>query len=357
MKTKEQVTELLTHFRHAGDQTMEFDEEAILAAYQKNKSSQSLAIKILSIFGGLLASLAFTGFLFVSGIAKSEEVLLGLGIISIIGSLWMNQKQDKIIMDTIRVSAFLMGFTLLGVGLAELDTNESIICSVFIMLSCISLILTRNYILSFVSVLILNGSIITLLICNNAYNLIPIYTAVLALATTYFLFKEARIITKIRKRAGSYDPVRAGLVCALLSALILTSQSGIYPVSPAYFWLCAVIMIAAILRLTPELSGILEITTTGHKIMIYLFVVLSLLPTVPSPAISGALLVMLLSFLRNYKTGFVLGVLTFIYAVCHYYYDLSFTLLTKSMLLGATGLLFLIIYLYTHKKLMPDENV
>jgi len=94
-----------------------------------------------------------------------------------------------------------------------------------------------------------------------------------------------------------------------------------------------------------------------YKSGIYALSILLLLPTVLSPAISGAILIILLSFLVNYKTSLVIGIAAFIYFVSQYYYDLHFTLLTKSILLFSSGILFLGLYLLTHKKLTSNEKI
>jgi len=81
------------------------------------------------------------------------------------------------------------------------------------------------------------------------------------------------------------------------------------------------------------------------------------LPTAFSPVILGILLIILLSFLVNYKLGLSVGILTFIYFICQYYYDLNYTLLTKSILLFSSGILFLIFYIFIHKYLGSNEKI
>jgi uncharacterized membrane protein len=105
------------------------------------------------------------------------------------------------------------------------------------------------------------------------------------------------------------------------------------------------------------LFKVLNINKTQHKVGIYIATVFVLLPTVFSPAISGAILLILLSFYVNYKTGLVLGVAAFLYFISQYYYDLNLTLLTKSILLFSSGVLFIALYLFTHKKLTTNEKV
>jgi len=357
MKNKDEIKALLDYFQNTEDKPLKFDEDVIFSAYQKDDDNQSLTIKILSIFGGLLASLAFLGFLFIAGLYNSDVALLVLGGIFIAGSIWINKEYDKIIIDTVSVSSFIIGFILIGFGCEQLKINENGLSIIFIIIAFCSLNVVQNYILSFVSVLIINGSILTLIISNKGYDLIHIYVSALALTITYIFLKEAKIITTNKVLSKLYNPVKTGLIFSFLSGLFFLGKKGILPVSPDYIWLSSIVIISVIVYLTSTLFNVLNITETRHKISVYIFTALALLPTALSPAISGAILIILLCFMVNHKTGLVLGIIAFIYFIAQYYYDLNFTLLTKSILLFSTGVLFIALYLFTHKKLTKNEKV
>jgi hypothetical protein len=356
MKTKEHIEVLLAHIAN-GDEKVQYDAGAIIATYQKHDHGhQSIAVKILSVVGGILASLAFIGFLFLVGLYDSEVGLFFLGAVSIAGSALLSRKADKIIMDTLCVSFFIIGFVLLGVGLDKMQVNANIIFTVFIGIAFCSLVFVQTYILSFVALLIVNGSILTLILSNRQYNLVSLYVAVMALLMAWFFLKESAIITSNKALSRLYNPLRTGLVFSFLAGLVLVGKNGLVHAYFSYSWLCSVVIIAAIVYVVFQLFAILNITKMQHKILISVFTVLVLLPTLSSPAISGAILIILLSFLINDKTGFVLGVLAFIYFISQYYYDLNITLLTKSILLFSSGILFIVIYLFTHIKLGTNEK-
>lgn len=357
MRNKDDIKELLEYFQNTEENLLNFDEEAIISDYQKNNDNQSLSIKILSVFGGILASLAFLGFLFIAGLYDSNMGLLIFGGIFIAGSIWLNKEYDRIVIDTISVSSFIIGFILLGFGCEQLEINENSISIIFIIVALVSLSIVQNYILSFVSVLIINASILTLIISNNTYNLIHLYVSVLALTMTYIFLKEAKLITTNKAFSKLYNPVRIGLIFSFISALVFLGKKGLLPVTPDYIWLSTIIIVSAIIYLLSYLFDVLNITKIQHKAGIYILSVLLLFPTALSPAISGAILIILLSFMVNYKTGLAIGIISFIYFISQYYYDLNFTLLTKSILLFLSGILFIGLYLFTHKKLTSNEKV
>ena len=357
MRNKENIKEVLIYLQTTEDKVLDFDEGVIYEAYQKDNDNQSLAIKILTVFGGILASIMFLGFLYLSGLQNSEKGLLAVGAICIAGAVWVTKVYDKIIIDTVSISSFIIGFILLGIGFNLQGIKENTIFIIFIIIAICSLCIVQNYILSFISILIIHGSILKLIMSNNNHDLIYIYVSALALMVTYFFLKEAGMITGGKRLSRLYNPIRIGLILSFLSGLIFFGKKGILALSPNYTWLCSLTLIATIIYCVYILLDLLNVIKTQYKVSIYLASILLLLPTVFSPSISGAILIILLSFLVNYKTGFVFGIIAFIYFISQYYYDLEFTLLTKSILLFSSGVIFLTLYLFTHKKLTSDEKV
>jgi len=53
----------------------------------------------------------------------------------------------------------------------------------------------------------------------------------------------------------------------------------------------------------------------------------------------------------------VLGIITLIYFIVQFYYDLSINLLFKSILMLVSGALFFALYWLVTKKLNADENI
>lgn len=217
--------------------------------------------------------------------------------------------------------------------------------------------LMKNHILSFVSVLLINGFIYALLSNNNLYDWIHLQVAVLAFLLTLLFLKEAKILTMRNFISRIYNPLRAGIIVSFIAGLFMVSKSGIFRVSRDHVGISSTIIIISAVYLLSKVCKLLLITRKSHKILVYVIAYIVLLPTILYPMISGAILVILLSFLHNYKTGLVIGIATFIYSISQYYYDLNFSLLTKSILLFVSGALFLLLYLFTHKKLNSDEKI
>ena len=357
MKHREDIQAMIQSIPPPEEGSWIFDEESIMHAYQKDDDHQSLSVKILSVFGGLMGSLAFLGFLFIAGLYNSRASLLFFGILFIAAAIWLHKKYNKIIMDTLSVAFFIIGFLQVGFGCLQLDLTVDFVCIVFIIVVLASLTFVQNYMLSFVSVLIIHGSILTLVLAHEAYEFLHLYNATLAGGLMYLSFQEANIIASRKLLSKIYNPLKTGLLFSFLSVLTLLSKRGLFAVSSEYIWFSSIALIAMICYFIHRLLLYLELRNNKVRIVIYLLTFLALLPTVWSPAITGALLIILLSFMVHHRTGFALGILFFIYFIALYYYDLDITLLTKSILLCTTGLFFVALYLYTAQKMKINEEV
>lgn len=357
MKNKAPIEELLNSIQQEVENKWQLDLKSIASHYSEREIHQSLAIKILSIFGGVLASISFIGFIFLVGMMQSGFNYLLIGCIGIIAPIWSNNKQDKIILDTICICSFIIGFVFLGIGMSQFHVSDQIICFIFIGIAATTLFLIKNYILSFISILIANGCLITLIHINKILGALPVYTGFLSILLTFFLLKESKIIASRNMLAKLYQPLRIGLIVCFISALFVLCVHWILPFPGKHIWLSSIIIILNILYVITQLFQILNVSEMKNKIVIYILSLVILLATTYVPSISGSLLMILLCYLVNYKTGFVMGIVAFVYFICQYYYDLNFNLMTKSILLFSSGVFFLILFLITQKKLNTHEKV
>ena len=342
---------LLSSIRLSEGERFECDEKAILDAYVvQNENLSNLAIKILSIIGGFIAMLAFLGFLMLAGLYDSEFGLLIFGIIFIVTAIWLNKAYNKLIVDTFSVSLYVLGFTLLTFGLFEMDLSSNLIAVLVLLIALSSLFITQNFIISFISILTVSGSFLFLILFNQYYHLIHLYVALYTVALAFLFLKEAKLISLNTIISKLYNPLRIGLVFSLLFGLIILSNQFIIPISQNYLWISSIVIGLVVVYLVFTILKINEINALKSKVMIYALSAAILATTLFSPAILGAMIIILLSFLVNYKTGLVIGIISIIYFISQYYYDLSFTLLTKSIILFSSGILFLLLYLLTVKK-------
>lgn len=315
-----------------------------------NRIKQTLAIKILSIFGGLLSSAAFWGFLTTVGLYKSNTALAILGILAISAGVIIGKKYSVILWDTISVATFTIGFVMLGMSLYGFDIHDQVVAICFALLSLLCLCMVPNYIISFVSTMILNGSILAFILSTNRYDLIHIQVSFLAIVLSYSFLQEAKLLHKSFKIGLSFHAVRTGLLLCFLIGLGMLSEHKIFNLSNSWSWSTSAVCAIIILVLTAKLLIHFDISNVISKLGTYGLTLLVVIPTILYPGIIGAILTILLCFRVNYKTGFVMGVIAFLWFIGKFYYDLNYTLLTKSIMLFSSGVIFLFFYLFTYKR-------
>ncbi len=345
------IQQALDYIKFNSNEGFVCDEASIInESLSEKREKSTLLIKISSILGGVLATLAFNGFLFVAGLFHSQVALLGFGLISIIAALWISKKTDKLLYDTLCISMYAIGFVLIATGLIKLHPNENLIPLTFIVLAGLGLIFTRNYVLTFISILIVSGSLLSFILINKCYEIIHVYNAVFAILMSFWILKEARILSSKKILLMRYDPVRIGLVFSFVFGFLFLGIKGLVPLSENLIWSSSVINIVLILWVSSQILKVLTIESRAQKLMIQISVTVLLLLTALSPAISGSILIMLLCFWVNHKTGLVVGMVSLIYFISQFYYDLSISLLVKSIILFASGVLFLALYWFSLKK-------
>nr|WP_299171562.1 DUF4401 domain-containing protein [uncultured Allomuricauda sp.] len=352
------IEKLLSNIQSDEGNTFVCDKKAILSAYQNTDVSQpGIAIKLLSVFGGFLASLALFGFMGIVGVFDSEYGILAVGICAIIFSWILNKKVDNLIFDTFSVSIFIIGVVSLAFGLLNLNLDENTVIFIIIAIALASLYVMQNYILSFVSTVTIGACLLTWIISNDLYDFIHIYITFYVLLMGFWFLCEAKIMNSSAKLSLLYSPLRIGIVVSFLISLITLGIRGLIPIDQNYIWISSIFIWAGVLFLVHNIIGVVGLEESKHKSAIYGLTVLFLLPTIFCPSISGAILIVLLGFYVNHKTSFIIGIVALVYFVSQYYYDLSFTLLTKSLILISSGAVLLVFYMFIQKMLKGNEKI
>lgn len=148
----------------------------------------------------------------------------------------------------------------------------------------------------------------------------------------------------------AYRPLRMGLVFSLLAGLVLLVHQPILSTKITHFWVSSLFLVVALLYVVAKVLQQAAVADRRTQAIIY-GCCLVLAPTVLTPSIAGALLVMVSSFYIGHRLSFVIGLLALAYFVILYYYDLQFTLLVKSGILVLNGCLFIGGYLLLQKHL------
>lgn len=352
MKNQPEINETLELLRSREGAALTMDEPAIIHEYEyANANRSGIAIKVLTVIGGLLVTCAFIGFLFVAGLYNSGFGLLLTGFIFVAGALILKKLYDILILDTLAVSFYVCGCLLILLGTGEYHLSQIPVCALFMIIALISLVFIQNYMMAFVATCIFHAAAFVMLQSSypsTSYG--HLYLSLMIWFFTFWLLEEARIIRWNNKLSRLYNPVRMGTLAAILVAAYLSGNGWFlrfYTIS----WLTTLAAGSSVLLLIPRILDAMDVQRPAGKIFAFAAAILALAPTIWAPGLAICILVILLCFYVNFKTGIVAGIIALIWFVSDFYYNLQITLLTKSLLMMATGFFFLLLYLLTHKKL------
>ncbi|NML24089.1 DUF4401 domain-containing protein [Pseudoflavitalea sp. G-6-1-2] len=351
MRKTAELPQLLETIQQFTGKPLQVKEEALKQAYDKAAANRSgIAIKILVVIGGILSTIAFIGFLLVAGLYESEQGLLVTGVLFLAGALITQAVVDHLFLDTLAVTFYLSGVTLFAFGLGFSARSEDTVCIALIVVGLISMVIAQSYMLAFCAALLILGGSYAIILIHSDGGLMSVYNTVLILAFTAFVLLEAQIINIHPKVCKIYNPIRIAMLCTLLVTLYMGNERWLAR-NQQYHWMPALAAILCTLSLMPFIWKALNIQNIAIRVAIFLAAALVLAPTFWAPGIAAAVLIVLISFLVNYKTGIVLGSVALIVFVSEYYYHLAINLMTKSLVMMASGVLFLLFYILSRKQL------
>ena len=351
----ESTSQLLRDVNAANGEDLTYNEEEINKELVKDALAyKGLGIKLLSIAGGLLATSTFMGFVFLIA-SSSEGIMVVFGLMAIIGAVFLDSKVNNTILDSACIGAYLTGFLMISHGLGGVK-NDNILPIVYIGIALLTIICTKGVMLNFISLMVVNGSLLALISINNVYQLTQFLTGTLAWGYTLVCILEPKLLASGRQVNIRFIPLRNGLLFSFLAMLLYHTMKMVPEQYHDNEWISSVMIICTFLFVLRYLIGFLQITKPLTQVLVYALSLLVLLPAIYAPAICGALLLIAVSFHFGHRTGLIMGCIAFIYFVGQYYYSLHYTLLQKSVMMFVTGVLFLIAWFVFKKQLKRYEQ-
>ncbi|MEJ5144911.1 DUF4401 domain-containing protein [Sphingobacterium sp. MYb388] len=362
MKNKQEILNKIELLSKGNEPNFQININDTMAAYQHLEENRSnLTIKILSILGVILSVLSFLGALFLLNILNDKLNLIICGSIFLILSLYCIKKYNAIIIDTASIAFYIVGGWMLIYGFDIHDLNYIFILC-FIISLC-TLLIVQRYLLSLLNILCIIYSIIAL-INHNDQNLlfITLINAILIIALIYFLSHEAAVLSKRNLISTIYNPLRLGLILATVvttAFIILSHYETNEQVNNTSFALhiLSVLYALATLWVVYKITSKFEITKSKVLFPTYALLILMLGSTVINPGIACSILLILICFNYQYRIGLSIGLISLLLSLWHFYYNLNFSLLVKSLILIISGLLFLAIYFVINSNKINNEKI
>ncbi|MGN6647348.1 MAG: DUF4401 domain-containing protein, partial [Cytophaga sp.] len=270
------ISELINRFKESEGESFEINEQTIIAeTVEQAANKTTLSITALSVLGGFLATLAFLGFLGIAGLYNSEVGLFIFGILFIAGALALNKFYNKPIIDTICVSAFAIGFCMVGMAMDKMNIDENVICLALMAAATGVLFVNQSFLLSLLSFGIIFGGIGVLLNLNNAFYIsMHFYLLFLTIALIVVSLHEALLITWLRKFSKLYQPLYLSLVCCfIVVTLIIAMQNFYYSTEeemPDYSWISSSAIIMSVIYTVSKITLLYPIkNNVVQKVFVY----------------------------------------------------------------------------------------
>ena len=298
MEDKEQIKldSLLQEI--AQEQTdFSYDEAAIAA--EINHSSSLLRrwpVKLLTILGGMLALSTLLGFLMAAGLYNSSIGMLLFGAGFLVGAEVLVRIAKTFTGEAIGVSLNIAGYVLLAIGVGQLTDSGTSVALLLGIAALLVLLFSESALFVFIAVLVLNGSLLSLIFMHKVYNLSHALIVALAGILTFMSLYEAKLLALSRRFALVFGPVRMGLIFSLIITLGLFVHQKFLSSNITHFWVSGLFLIGCLLLLLYRVlreSGVEDKRTLA---VFYTCCGLILLPTIMAPSVPGALLVVLPAF-------------------------------------------------------------
>ncbi len=326
--------------------------EVLIAELEQNsKAYQGLGIKILAILGGVLASFFFFGFTYMM-FGKSSYATLIFGIVILVAAIFVEKAIKNTVLDSICVCSLIVGCALISTSVERLTHSQNITTLVVLLVAIITIATTSAKIFNLLATLAVNGCLYALIESNKLEPLYHVFATFLTVGFVSLNLAEAKFLTSYPSVSRRYEPLRTGFMISLVAMLF--HYLGGWRTEPPFNWVSGGIFNIASLFVVHQL--IIKLKIVQQQWLVYTISILVLSSCIFEPTISGSILLILVSFYVSYHLGTATGIIALIYFVGQFYYDLSFTLLEKSLMMMATGTLFLIAWFIFKKQLKYEEQ-
>lgn len=344
-KREDNLSEAMDQARQVAGEAIAMDATAIM---NHGSRSTSTSVTILQSVGGLLGSLAFLALMYVLKIYEHPYLVFGLGVLFTAISLLQGHWLKKPLPDTIGIFLYIIGCFLAMMGAVRFEWNNNLIISLMATISFISIASTQNKLIAFTAVVFFIGSLIAFTAENQWDNGIHAIANVSMVLSFLLFMQEPQLLHRRNRFSETGSSMGVAGALAGLAIYQYISLSHFLHFDERFVWTSSLASWAICVWIARKLSQ-QHLRTT---ILAGLFLAT---PSFFAPAIVGALAIILMGFAYRKKLLLLLGIISFIQFNSQFYYDLTFTLLQKSVMMMVTGALFLAAYFIFKKHLSKNE--
>ncbi len=317
---------------------------------QQKEAGVPFIVKVLSVFGGITTMCFVLVLLALLNFHKHDTLTIAFGLGFVVGGILMSRHKLSLLFNSFGITMYLSGVALTLFGMDGHHISDEVMFCVVFVIGAISWIFSGSYLMKTLAFI---STGLALVASNYTDVKIPLQflLVVYLILFSCAIFLEGHLLSSEWKFNRLFYSLRSGSLFLLLFLLVCLSLN-IEDFNVSSKWFSSIPFVIILFYLTHKLSLKLQL-----KSPVYAYIITGLICTsvFMAPSLIGGLTLVLATFYVNYKTGFYLGLVSIIYFVSRYYYDLNLTLLEKSGVMFGTGLILVFIYLIIRKQLNYEK--
>jgi hypothetical protein len=313
-------------------------QDTMLTRASSNTDKAPIIIRILSIFGGFVGAilLAVSLNLIFQFSTASHFVL---GILFFIGGLYINKKVETLFLDTMGLALIFIGLFMFGYSFLDWFDSDILLSIIYFILGLFILYFLDGIVMAFAGIGLMLGTF-AYLCFENSTSFGPIlFTGLLTISLYIFIEKEYRALSQYRQHIHKYSAV---LVCMILAMFVSIYVSRYMEVD---YWVLGIVPYMCLLLFIQN-----RLTNNPLANQYFYMASIILLPLVGAPGIIASIFVLVMSYHIQHKLAIGLGILSLIFFIGDFYFNLQFSLLIKSLLLMASGAMLLGMFAMTRSR-------
>ncbi|WP_044210601.1 DUF4401 domain-containing protein [Flammeovirga sp. OC4] len=323
---------------------------------EKETISLSILMKVLIYLGGFFASSLFLIFIFILFfIAEADHIVISvLGFIFSGFGILIHRKANEIFPAAFSTFAFIIGQVTLTTGLVLAKTSDYLVIGILIALNTITIVLVKRYLFVFIATLVIGACCYALVFLLEAPILFHLLLLFYGVLITIIFTNEGRVYRLFRNDVQLINPLVEALLLVFFMGLplfLIQEDRFIIP----YEWVSTVGIAGLLTYFLLHSNKKQSLGLTSLKII--LFVLIFSMPTLFAPYIVGCFYLLILGIINNHKYLRGFGVITLIFSISRYYYDLELTLLEKSLSLMISGVMIIVLYWIFFFKKNTNEKI
>jgi hypothetical protein len=324
-----------------------YDPGSLFDKMNRSQALDPLPLRLLSIAGGILSAVLFTGSLLFSNLLNDGLPSLVTGICLMLVSILLPKWRNTLAFDTFAVALQAAGMVITAIGLSNLGWNGKQMAPLFAGIAFLTAMVTLSKTQAFTSVILFFGSLLFGLEQAGWQDGLHLYNLLTIATVTTLMLSESWALSRGGRLLWLYLPLRNGVIIATFTGFVLLAggDNTLWK-SPRLIWLSYLPVAVALLMLVRHVSMELLDADRKRRNKWMIALLLLTLPTAMNPAIAGSMLILLLGFYTGHRSAFVLGALGLPLFIGMWYYDLPISLLQKSIWMMVSGAACMLTYLF-----------